>query len=267
MKTKVVLTAEDAALICAACKSEADRQGWKMSVAVVDDSGRLLSVIRFDGAGYATADVARRKAETAAMNRMPSVPQSQLIPMVVEQTNRGERAYDIFSRLLKDSIIFIGTPIDDNVANLAIAQMLFLEAEDPDNEVVRAEMDFEGDNQFDETKPVRGKRVNADFSYRYDKPGVYFATVRVTDSTAIRGARSGSFGEPRRSASWRPTKPARPMVRHHASSRPTSRPRRQAWSQHVFSPSHRTGAAVRGPPLFRSGGLLRISQSRGMHKR
>ena len=72
MKTKVVLTAEDAALISAACKSEADRQGWKMSVAVVDDSGRLLSVIRFDGAGYATADVARRKAETAAMNRMPS---------------------------------------------------------------------------------------------------------------------------------------------------------------------------------------------------
>ena len=54
---------------------------------------------------------------------------SQLIPMVVEQTNRGERAYDIFSRLLKDSIVFIGTPIDDNIANLVIAQMLFLEAE------------------------------------------------------------------------------------------------------------------------------------------
>ena len=60
----------------------------------------------------------------------------QLIPMVVEQTNRGERAYDIFSRLLKDSIIFIGTPIDDNVANLAIAQMLFLEAEDPDKDIM-----------------------------------------------------------------------------------------------------------------------------------
>jgi len=55
--------------------------------------------------------------------------------MVVEQTNRGERAYDIFSRLLKDSIIFIGTPIDDQVANLAIAQMLFLEAEDPDKDI------------------------------------------------------------------------------------------------------------------------------------
>lgn len=58
-----------------------------------------------------------------------------LVPMVVEQTGRGERAYDIFSRLLKDRIIFIGTPIDDNVANLVIAQMLFLEAEDPDKDV------------------------------------------------------------------------------------------------------------------------------------
>ncbi len=63
-------------------------------------------------------------------------PHSQLIPMVVEQTNRGERAYDIFSRLLKDSIIFIGTPIDDGVANLVIAQMLFLEAEDPERDIV-----------------------------------------------------------------------------------------------------------------------------------
>jgi len=60
----------------------------------------------------------------------------QLIPMVVEQTNRGERAYDIFSRLLKDSIVFIGTPIDDNIANLVIAQMLFLEAEDPDRDIL-----------------------------------------------------------------------------------------------------------------------------------
>jgi ATP-dependent Clp protease protease subunit len=61
---------------------------------------------------------------------------SQLIPMVVEQTNRGERAYDIFSRLLKDSIIFIGTPVDDSVANLVIAQMLFLEAEDPERDIL-----------------------------------------------------------------------------------------------------------------------------------
>ena len=60
---------------------------------------------------------------------------SMLVPMVVEQTHRGERAYDIFSRLLKERIIFIGTPIDDNVANLIIAQLLFLEAEDPDKEI------------------------------------------------------------------------------------------------------------------------------------
>jgi len=58
-----------------------------------------------------------------------------LIPMVVEQTNRGERAYDIYSRLLKDSIIFIGTPIDDNVSNLVTAQLLFLEAEDPERDI------------------------------------------------------------------------------------------------------------------------------------
>ncbi len=58
-----------------------------------------------------------------------------LIPMVVEQTNRGERAYDIYSRLLKDNIIFIGTPIDDALANLVVAQLLFLEAEDPEKEV------------------------------------------------------------------------------------------------------------------------------------
>ena len=58
-----------------------------------------------------------------------------LVPMVVEQTNRGERAYDIYSRLLKDNIIFVGTPVDDNVANLVIAQLLFLMAEDPDRDI------------------------------------------------------------------------------------------------------------------------------------
>ena len=58
-----------------------------------------------------------------------------LVPMVVEQTNRGERAYDIYSRLLKDHIIFIGTPIDDHVANLVTAQLLFLESEDPEREI------------------------------------------------------------------------------------------------------------------------------------
>lgn len=61
--------------------------------------------------------------------------QNQWIPIVVEQTNRGERGYDIFSRLLKDNIIFIGTPIDDIIANLVIAQMLFLEAEDPEKDI------------------------------------------------------------------------------------------------------------------------------------
>jgi ATP-dependent Clp protease protease subunit len=58
-----------------------------------------------------------------------------LIPMVVEQTNRGERAYDIYSRLLKDNIIFIGTPIDDMVANVITAQLLFLAAEDPEKDI------------------------------------------------------------------------------------------------------------------------------------
>lgn len=58
-----------------------------------------------------------------------------LIPMVVEQDGRGERAFDIYSRLLKDRIIFLGTAIDDNVANLVVAQMLYLEAEDPDKEI------------------------------------------------------------------------------------------------------------------------------------
>lgn len=58
-----------------------------------------------------------------------------LIPMVVEQDGRGERAFDIYSRLLKDRIIFLGTAIDDNVSNLVVAQMLYLEAEDPDKEI------------------------------------------------------------------------------------------------------------------------------------
>ena len=58
-----------------------------------------------------------------------------LVPMVVEQTSRGERAFDIYSRLLKENIIFLGTPIDDNIANLIIAQMLFLAAEDPEKDI------------------------------------------------------------------------------------------------------------------------------------
>ncbi len=65
-----------------------------------------------------------------------SIPRATtLIPMGVEQTSRGERAYDIYSRLLRDNIVFIGTPIDDHVANLVTAQLLFLEAEDPDKDI------------------------------------------------------------------------------------------------------------------------------------
>ncbi|HET9743329.1 MAG TPA: ATP-dependent Clp endopeptidase proteolytic subunit ClpP [Terriglobales bacterium] len=58
-----------------------------------------------------------------------------LVPMVVEQTSRGERAYDIYSRLLKDNIVFLGTPVDDQIANLIIAQLLFLAAEDPEKDI------------------------------------------------------------------------------------------------------------------------------------
>jgi ATP-dependent Clp protease protease subunit len=58
-----------------------------------------------------------------------------LVPMVIEQTGRGERAYDIYSRLLKERIVFIGTPIDDNIASLVVAQLLYLEAEDPDKDI------------------------------------------------------------------------------------------------------------------------------------
>ena len=66
---------------------------------------------------------------------MANTKMQTLIPMVVEQTGRGERAYDIYSRLLKDRIVFVGTPIDDNIANLVIAQLLFLEAEDPEKDI------------------------------------------------------------------------------------------------------------------------------------
>ena len=65
----------------------------------------------------------------------PFSPQSGLVPMVVEQTTRGERAYDIYSRLLRDNIIFVGYPIDDAIANLITAQLLFLEAEDPERDI------------------------------------------------------------------------------------------------------------------------------------
>lgn len=66
---------------------------------------------------------------------LDSAPISGLVPMVVEQTTRGERAYDIFSRLLKDRIVLLGTPINDAIANLTVAQMLFLASEDPDKDI------------------------------------------------------------------------------------------------------------------------------------
>lgn len=69
------------------------------------------------------------------MRRPMNEMQSYLVPTVLEQTSRGERAYDIYSRLLRDNIIFLGTPIDDTVANLIIAQLLFLEAEDPEKDI------------------------------------------------------------------------------------------------------------------------------------
>ncbi|MFZ5928558.1 MAG: ATP-dependent Clp endopeptidase proteolytic subunit ClpP [Acidobacteriota bacterium] len=68
-------------------------------------------------------------------SRIAPAPVNMLVPMVVEQTSRGERAYDIYSRLLRENIIFLGTPIDDQVANLVIAQMLFLAAEDPEKDI------------------------------------------------------------------------------------------------------------------------------------
>ncbi len=69
------------------------------------------------------------------MNVNQNDPRMMLVPMVIETTGRGERAYDIYSRLLRDNIIFIGTPIDDTVANLVIAQMLFLAQEDPEKDI------------------------------------------------------------------------------------------------------------------------------------
>lgn len=75
------------------------------------------------------------KKPALSVRRLRKVTNMQLIPIVVEQSSRGERAYDIYSRLLKDRIIFLGSTISDDVANLVIAQLLFLEAEDPDKEI------------------------------------------------------------------------------------------------------------------------------------
>jgi ATP-dependent Clp protease, protease subunit len=75
------------------------------------------------------------RIEGRACPAATNVPQSFLVPMVVEQTSRGERASDIYSRLLQENIIFLGQPIDDNVANLVIAQLLFLTAENPEKDI------------------------------------------------------------------------------------------------------------------------------------
>ena len=68
-------------------------------------------------------------------NQVSNTPNSYLVPTVVEQTNRGERGYDLYSKLLKENIIFIGTPIDDGIANLVCAQLLHLESENPDKDI------------------------------------------------------------------------------------------------------------------------------------
>jgi len=73
--------------------------------------------------------------ERVNVNTQSNDARMMLVPMVIESTGRGERAYDIYSRLLRDNIIFIGTPIDDNIANLVIAQMLFLAQEDPEKDI------------------------------------------------------------------------------------------------------------------------------------
>src|SRR5262245_18453900 len=70
------------------------------------------------------------------MSRAVVPPTSFIIPTVIEQTHRGERGWDIFSRLLKDRIVFLGTPVNDDIANIIIAQLLFLESEDPDKDIM-----------------------------------------------------------------------------------------------------------------------------------
>lgn len=79
------------------------------------------------------SDILKLNRESIITNNSPIT--NALVPMVVEQTARGERAFDIYSRLLKERIVFIGTPIDDNISSLVIAQLLFLESEDPDRDI------------------------------------------------------------------------------------------------------------------------------------
>ena len=93
------------------------------------DSAKWAWYLEKDGGWVSDRATGKRKDSRKPMQN------SVLIPMVVEQNSRGERAYDIYSRLLKENIIFLGTPIDDNVANLIIAQILFLAAEDPERDI------------------------------------------------------------------------------------------------------------------------------------
>ena len=87
------------------------------------------------GKDFVSISLTHFKQLVSLCGKMNTINDSLLVPMVVEQTNRGERSYDIYSRLLKDRIIFLGSAIDDNVANLVIAQLLFLEAENPDKDI------------------------------------------------------------------------------------------------------------------------------------
>src|SRR6185436_7312732 len=78
---------------------------------------------------------ARPRRRTRSQRRTSGAPMTYYVPVVLEQTHRGERTYDIWSRLLKDRIVFIGTPITDEIANLVVAQLLFLESEEPDKDI------------------------------------------------------------------------------------------------------------------------------------
>ena len=124
-----------------------------------------------------------------------------LVPMVVEQTSRGERAFDIYSRLLKDNIIFIGTPIDDNIANLVTAQLLFLEAEDPEKDVylyinspggsitagmaIYDTMQFVPPGCFDDLYRADGQHGGPDPGGRCDEQAVCASEYPYSDSPAL----------------------------------------------------------------------------------
>ena len=85
--------------------------------------------------------------------------QNYLVPTVVEQTNRGERAYDLYSRLLKENIIFIGTPIDDTIANLVCAQLLHLESENPDRDISLYIITKEDKNEVEKKNSKKNKNI------------------------------------------------------------------------------------------------------------